>query len=242
LGEADATLGGRMTGRAKVTTPLSASASLTERAAEAIKARILSGELLPGSNHLENELAELLGISRTPVREALLMLEAQGLVEIIPRRGVRIVPLSSQDMEEIYEILAELEPLAAAKAAAKGLSEHQLATLAECLDRMEAALEADDRKSWAEADDLFHRRLIMLSGNRRLQQTVQTFSDQVRRARLLTLHIRPAPHRSNEDHRALFDAIAEGDAERAARIHREHRMMACKLMVSLLAKHGLRSV
>ena len=216
--------------------------SQTERAARVIKEQILKGALAPGSNHLEGELAAMLGISRTPVREALLMLEAQGLVEIVPRRGVRIVPLSARDMEEIYQILTELESLAAAEVAAKKPSPAELAGLAECLRDMEAALKADDRIAWAEADDQFHRQLIALAGNRRLQQIVQTVWDQVHRARMLTLHIRPAPHQSNKDHRALFDAIAKGDAEAARHIHREHRVRACALIVSLLAKHGFHSV
>lgn len=217
-------------------------ASQTERAVDIIKEKILANELSAGSNHLESELADLLGMSRTPVREALLMLEAQGLVEIVPRRGVRIVPLSARDMEEIYQILTELEALAAAEVASRRLDETELSDLREYLEKMEEALEADDRSAWAEADDQFHRQLVALAGNRRLEQIVQTYWDQVHRARLLTLHIRPAPHKSNRDHRALLDAIIRGDAETARRIHREHRIEACKLIVSLLAKHGFHSI
>ena len=216
--------------------------SQTEKAVAVLKEKVLSNELLPGSNHLESELADMLNMSRTPVREALLVLEAQGLVEIRPRRGVRVLPLSAQDMKEIYQILTELESMAAAEVAAKGLSRQELAILDDCLKKMEDALEADDRTSWAEADAQFHRKLVKLAGNRRLEQVVQMFSDQVHRARLLTLHMRPAPHRSNKDHRALVEAIAKGDVEEARRVHREHRIMACELIVSLLNKHGFSQV
>lgn len=222
---------------------VSATLSQTERAAAIIKEKILSNALLPGSNHLESELADMLDMSRTPVREALLTLEAQGLVEIRPRRGVQILPLSVQDMKEIYQILTELESLAAAEVAAKGLSRKELAGVETHLKRMEAALEGkEDRIAWAEADDLFHRELTMLAGNRRLTQVVQMFWDQAHRARLLTLHMRPAPYRSNRDHRALLDAIVKGDAEEARRIHREHRIAACELIISLLSKYGFHNI
>lgn len=216
--------------------------SQTEKAVAVLKEKVLSNELLPGSNHLESELADMLNMSRTPVREALLVLEAQGLVEIRPRRGVRVLPLSAQDMKEIYQLLTELESMAAAEVAAKGLSRQELAIFEDCLKKMEDALEADDRTSWAEADAQFHRKLVKLAGNRRLEQVVQMFSDQVHRARLLTLQMRPPPHRSNQDHRALVEAISKGDIEEARRVHREHRIMACELIVSLLNKHGLSQV
>jgi len=216
--------------------------SQTERAVVSLREKILANELVPGSNHLESELAEMLGMSRTPVREALLVLEAQGLVEIRPRRGVRILPLSAQDMKEIYQILTELESLAAAEVAARGFSRDDLAGLEACLKRMEKALQLEDRADWAEADDLFHRQLVELAGNRRLIQIVQMFWDQVHRARLLTLHIRPAPHGSNQDHRNLFEAILRGDVEEARRLHRDHRLRACEVLVGLLSKHGFHHV
>ncbi len=216
--------------------------SQTDRAVAVLKEKILANELLPGSNHLESELAEMLDMSRTPVREALLVLEAQGLVEIRPRRGIRILPLSAQDMKEIYQLLTELESLAAAEVAAKGLSKKELAGLETCLERMETALKKQDRVAWAEADDQFHRKLVDLAGNRRLKQAVQMFWDQAHRARLVTLHMRPAPHRSNQDHRALLRAIARGDVDAARKLHREHRIGACELIVSLLSKHGFHNV
>lgn len=210
------------------------------RVAETLKRMIMQNELAPGSNLLESELSEMLGVSRTPVREAAVILEARGLVEIKPRRGIRIVPLRISDMEEIYDILTELEPLAAAKAAERELSDAEFAPIDECLDRMETALIAEDRLSWAEADDLFHSRLVAISENGRLMRVVEMFSDQVHRARLLTLHMRPLPHASNENHRALVDAIRRNAPEAARRIHREHRLAAKELLVGILKQHGLR--
>ena len=82
--------------------------SNTQRAVRDLRKMILSGELAAGTDHLESELAETLGMSRTPIREAALMLESKGLLEMRPRKGVRILPVSSDDMRESYDILTEV--------------------------------------------------------------------------------------------------------------------------------------
>lgn len=216
--------------------------SQVRRAVALLREMIMTNKLLPGSNHLESELARLLGMSRTPIHEAAILLEAQGLVEVVPRRGVRILPLSAGDMEEVYAILTELESLAAHDLARDGLSGAELKTLRSHIAEMESALAEEDRHRWARADDLFHRDLVAMGRNRRLTAIVSTYWDQVQRARLLTLFMRPLPVSSNVDHKALVDAIAEGDAERARAIHREHRLKAKRMMVDLIARHGLTAV
>lgn len=222
--------------------PVERAPSQVQRAVTLLRDMIVSNRLAPGSNHLEVELAAMLGMSRTPVREAAIILEGQGLVEVVPRRGVRILPISPRDMDEIYSVLTELESLAAHDLAQRRLPVTDLVRLHKLIDRMEAALACDDRTAWAQADDKFHALLVALAGNRRLEQVVATFSDQVRRARLLTLYIRPRPDQSNADHRALVEAIAAGEPELARSIHREHRMRAKDLMLRLLERHGFHAV
>ncbi|MCY4180103.1 MAG: GntR family transcriptional regulator [Litoreibacter sp.] len=216
--------------------------SSSGQAVERLRELIFSGQLGAGSDHLESELAESLGMSRTPVREALLVLEGQGLVDVRPRKGVRIKPLSPVDMAEIYDVLTELESLAAANAAREGYSADDLQQLEHTINLMDSALEENDRGAWARADDAFHAELVQLGRNSRVEAIAQMMSDQVRRARLVTLHMRPVPNRSNEDHRAVLDAIAAGDADTAARVHREHRTAAKKVIVDLLETHHLSSV
>jgi DNA-binding GntR family transcriptional regulator len=216
--------------------------SQTQRAVEDMRALIFSGDLAAGTDHLEQELAQRLGMSRTPVREATLLLEAQGLLEVRARKGVRIQALSPVDMAEIYEVLTELESVSAYRAAKAGLSRSQLSQLAGSIDRMEAALRAEDREAWATADAAFHDELVALGGNSRIQSIVAMYNDQVRRARAMTLHMRPMPHQSNHDHRALYDAIARGDADAARAIHHSHRAQAQQMMVSLLKQFGLKRV
>lgn len=209
---------------------------------DGLKQLIFSGELSAGSDHLESELAERLGMSRTPVREATLMLAGQGLLEVRPRKGVRILSLSVADMDEIYELLTELESLAARRAANAGFPNSALKKLAASIEDMEKALQKGDRETWAQADEDFHCELVRLGGNSRVISILANFNDQVRRARSMTLFIRPLPVKSNTDHRAVLEAISDGDADAAFRIHHEHRSNARKMLVELLEKHHLKHV
>ncbi len=216
--------------------------SQTQRATTVLRDMIVSNRLPAGASYLESELADMLGMSRTPVREAAMVLEAQGLVEVRPRRGIRILPLSAQDMREIYQILTELEGLAAEQAAARKLTKAEVKAVEKTLAEMEAALETDDRESWAAADKRFHQLLLALSANRRLEALVESYNDQVHRARMLTVRLRPSPVKSNRDHRALFEAIKAGDRRRARALHTAHRKEAMKLIIELLQKHGFHQV
>lgn len=214
--------------------------SSSQRAIQELRERIFSGELSAGSDHLESELASLLEMSRTPVREAVLTLESQGLLELRPRKGVRILPLSPDDMAEIYDVLTELEGLAAEQAALAGYGEMDLAFLAKTIDDMDKAIAASDLDAWADADDRFHAELVRLGRNSRIETIVGMMSDQVRRARMTTLFMRPLPTKSNEDHRKVYDAIRNGEARMARETHRDHRQHAKSIIIELLQKHRLK--
>lgn len=216
--------------------------SNTQRAVQLMRDMIFNGDLAAGSDHLESELAERLNMSRTPVREAALTLESQGLLELRPRKGIRVLPISPEDMEEIYDILTELECLAARKASQKNYSQDDLIGLAKTIEGMEAAVVAEDRETWAKLDDQFHYELVRLGGNSRVQSVFELMSDQVRRARSVTLFMRPLPLKSNEDHRQLFEAISAGNASNADEIHRSHRQNAKLMMLDLLHKFRLNKI
>ena len=143
-------------------------------------------------------------------------------------------------MREIYDILTELESHAAERAAAIGYDKGELSTLAQAIDDMDSAIAQTDLDAWAEADDRFHAELVRLGGNTRIRAIVNMMSDQVRRARTTTLFMRPLPTKSNEDHRAVYQAISEGDAATARENHRQHRQHAKEILVELLSKHRLR--
>ena len=213
--------------------------SLVDRAYREIKQRILGNLYPPGLQVLEQDLAHQLGVSRTPVREALIRLEKEGLVEIIPRRGMRVVPISTEDMREIYEVITCLEAKAAERLAGRKPSADELAPMIEAQEAIEAALDRGDLDAWAAADERFHRRLLELSGNRRLAQMAFAVFDQIHRARMVTLRMRPLPRQSNKDHRALIEAALRGDAETAYRVHYEHRRQAMELLTDILKRYNL---
>lgn len=216
--------------------------SNTQVAIRTIKQMILENRLPAGSNHLESELALQLGMSRTPVREATLILEAQGLLKVRPRHGVQISAVSIDDMREIYQILTEMEALAAALAAERELDAEEFALAEAAIAQMDEALEADNREAWALADDVFHSELVRLSGNSRIGVVVEMYTNQARRARALTLYMRPAPLQSNRDHRNVLSAIRSGDAAAAKSIHNEHRVQAGRMLIDIMERHRLHQV
>lgn len=204
-----------------------------------LKQLILDGTLPAGAQMLEQEAAQRLDMSRTPVREAMVRLRQDGMVEIRPRHGMRVLPVSARDMADIYEVLTALEGTAAETVARRGLSARPLNLLRNAVNDMGRALEAGDLMAWAEADERFHSQLVQMSGNTRLIQMVGQLWDQAHRARMLTLKLRPTPTNSVAEHAALVDAIASGDPVAARQIHEDHRRRAGTMLVELLERLGL---
>jgi DNA-binding GntR family transcriptional regulator len=222
-----------------VNRPVSPRNSLTERAYTEIRRRILENEMPAGTQVLEQELAEMLEMSRTPVREAMVRLADEGMVEVRPRHGMRVLPISADDMREIYDVLTALESMAAERVAARGVSPEELRALKQAVADMDAALAVDDLRTWAAADERFHLLLVEYCDNERLRALVSGYWDQSHRVRLVTLGLRPKPVDSNKDHAAVVDAIARGDAVAARRLHRQHRVRSGETLVNLLKTHGL---
>lgn len=204
-----------------------------------LKHSILTNEFYPGYQALEPELAKNLGVSRTPVREALIRLENERLIELIPRRGMRVTPLVPEDMREIYQVLTSLEVTAVELLARQQPAAHEIADIKQAIDDMDLSLIADNREGWAEADDRFHRLLVERCGNSRLALIAASLRDQGHRARLVTLKLRDKPTKSNKDHREVFDAILAGDVSKASEIHYEHRRYAADTLVNILEKFKL---
>jgi DNA-binding GntR family transcriptional regulator len=210
-----------------------------EQAYALLRCEVLENRLQPGFQATEAELALRLGMSRTPVREALLKLESEGLIEMIPRRGARVLPISPNDIREIYEVLTMLEPEVAANLAKAELDKEQLGQLEAAIQRMEQALDDDDLDAWAQADNEFHEVLLRLHDNERIFAFVQTLWGQVYRARKLTLRLRKTPTKSTAEHRQIVDRIAAGDAEGVRRAFREHRQRSGKELLGILEHYRL---
>ncbi|MBI5114308.1 MAG: FCD domain-containing protein [Rhodovulum sp.] len=216
--------------------------SLVEDAYRALKAAVRDNVFPPGYQGSEQEIAVRLGMSRTPVHEALIRLQEEGLVRVLPKRGVVVCALSPDDMREIYDLIGVLEGLAAEllAGAADAARRPAIAALDAVNADMRAALDRDDLDAWGEADGRFHRLLVEHCGNARLARAYHTVMDQSHRARMMTLRLRAKPTRSLKEHLALTAAIRKGDGARAATLARTHRQRARDELLPLLASLGMR--
>lgn len=208
-----------------------------DQAYQVLKERIKSNRYPPGFTALEKELAEELGVSRTPVREALIRLQEEGYVEIRPRHGMRVLSLSANDMSDIYEVIAGLEAMAVLLTARRGLTIKEEQLLSGTVAAMEEAIAVDDLDAWAIADGQFHHALFDLCDNERLRALGHWHLERTERARNFTLRLRRKPSVSTSDHRELVNLIMSGKAEEAQAAVIGHRLRAMKELVEIIARH-----
>jgi DNA-binding GntR family transcriptional regulator len=214
-------------------------ASLATTAYEEIKRRIIEGVIPPGYPVLEHELAEELGISRTPVREALTRLKHEDLVVAIRRKGMFVSSLSLRDMQEIGDMLEGLEGMAV-KLAAGHAGPEDLRRLEDTVRAQEEALSREDIQAWSAADEAFHAAILDAAKNRRIQEAAARVRALWRRQQKLTIRLRPKPTYSTECHRATLEAIKARDGERARAIDQHHRGQTNKMLIEILGSIGAR--
>lgn len=211
-------------------TALAPRAALYQEVAERLRQRIFSRELAPGSWIDELRIAQELGISRTPLREALKVLAAEGLVTMKLRRGAYVTEVSEQDLREVYELLALLEADAAAAACSRASAE-QLQQLQDLHQQLEAAADAQtgSRERFFALNEAFHRQLLDISGNRWRAQVVSDLRQVMKLKRHGSLLREGRLHESLLEHRALMAALEQRDADAARKLmarHFEHGMQA----------------
>jgi DNA-binding GntR family transcriptional regulator len=194
---------------------------LTEKAYCAIKEAILSLQLQPGAPLVEQELANQLGISKIPLREALQQLENDGLVTRIPYRGVHVSNISTREAAEISAIRGVLEGLAA-RLAAKRLTDEQLEQAEAILDEAEQALRQEDHDLCIAKGKEFHDFIIARCGNSELPPLLETLDNRFHRFRLLSNHIRGRTAHSLREHRRVLKALKRRDPDAVERAMREH--------------------
>lgn len=190
--------------------------------AEALREQIVRGVLLPGHRLNEIELCETMGVSRTPLREAIKILETESLVEIKPHKGAVVAEISLTSIEEIFQLLAPLEKLAIELAMAK-MTEADYASVKSMHDTMIACYHANDREGCFLNDVAFHSYVVALSGNEVLQSTHTSLTNRSQRGRFL------APRFSQEKldeamgaHENLIVAILDRDSVSAQQIMSDH--------------------
>lgn len=201
---------------------------LRDQIREELRNRIADGRLPPGTKMVERELASELGVSRVPVREAVRMLESEGFVQVVPRRGVIVRRLSRRDVEELFDMREVLEVWAARRAATDA-TEDELGHMRAILDAGEAAL-PDDHDRAHHANEAFHDALVAMAHHDLLAFILEPLQ-----GRLHWL-FRQSPDDAElaHDHRALFEAIRARDAERAGRLALEHIRHNREVAVRLL--------
>lgn len=213
--------------------------SRVDKAYDEIKRRVLDNVWPPGFSAFEPQVAEELNMSRTPVREALLRLENEGLIKVIPRRGMYVVPMSPTDMKDLYVVLASLEATAAELLAQSQIDEKGMAALEASVVAMEKAMARDDLDAWAQADERFHRLLLELCGNQRLAEMTFTIADQAHRARMVSLRLRPKPVDSTQEHREVLEAIRAGNWRAAGKLMKRHRDKGREMILGVLEQFRL---
>ncbi|GJE18655.1 GntR family transcriptional regulator [Methylobacterium marchantiae] len=216
--------------------------SLVDDAYAAMKEEIRESRFPPGYQASEQEIALRLGMSRTPVHEAAIRLQEDGLVRILPRKGIVICALAPADMREIYDVVIAIEGRAAALLAETAKTEREavVSELAALTAAMAKARDAEDLAAWGHADECFHRTLVERAGNGRMIRINQTITDQAHRARMLTLKLRRELGASVAEHQQIIEAIRIGNAAAAQEQAYRHRSRARDELLPLLESFGLR--
>lgn len=202
---------------------LDASLSLPLREVVFLRLRqaILQGDLQPGERLMEIQLANQLGVSRTPVREAIRKLELEGLVTMIPRRGAEVANITKRDMQDVLEVRSTLEELAV-ELCCNRITEDELIELKNGSKVFEAAVRSGDVLTMADADIKFHDIIYRSTGNRRLIQIINNLREQIYRYRLE--HIKNESTRESliDEHNEILERIMKRDVEGARNSIREH--------------------
>jgi len=188
-----------------------------------LRERILTRELRPGQRIDEMALVSELGISRTPLREALKVLQSEGLVTLVPRRGCFVTELSEKDLDDIYETVALLESHVAAKAAQK-ISDAQIEQLFDLHGRMEAAARARSFDDYRRCNTETHHLLQSIAGNAYQQDIISNLRRLLHLAHYVTIWLPNRLERSIDEHRRFIDAIAARNVEQARHLMHEHIM------------------
>ena len=188
-----------------------------------LRKSILRGELLPGERLMEISLANKLGVSRTPIREAIRMLEHEGLVVMKPRRGAQVAKITTQELNDVLEVRKSLETLAILKACER-MTEEDIAAMRQAERRFESfvADKDSDLTELAEADVAFHDTIYQGTKNRRLIQILANLREQMYRFRIE--YLKDAEMRSSlvTEHIAIIEAVCSRDADKAVKFITEH--------------------
>jgi DNA-binding GntR family transcriptional regulator len=206
--------------------PLDTNISLRDKAYAALKQAITHADIYAHPEEIrldERQLSESLGVSRTPIREAMTLLEREGFLRTVPRRGVFIVRKTKKQIIEMIEMWAALESMAA-RLATLNASDEDIASLRHLFDEFVNSTPAEHIHEYSEANIAFHQAIIRLSGSHLMGQTIDNLFIHVRAIRRLTISQSDRATRSIQDHMRIIEALEKRDTELAERLVRQHSL------------------
>jgi len=197
------------------------SSSLRGKVFSQLENSILNGNYKEGDSLIESKLSEELGVSRTPIREAIRQLELEGLVQVIPNKGAIVTGITTKDIEDIYTIRLMIEGLAARWAAEK-ITDEELKYLKDSLELEEFYTDKNDLDNILKLDSKFHEIIFRASKSKPLMHMLSMFHHYIQRARTYSLGTTGRAEEALAEHRSIYQAITEKDAEKAEKLTIEH--------------------
>lgn len=186
-----------------------------------LRRAILTGQLKPGERLMEVHLASRLGVSRTPIREAIRKLELEGLVIMIPRRGAEVARITEKSLKDVLEVRRALDALSV-ELACDRITQEDISRLLEACRAFERAVREGDASVIASEDVALHDIIVEATGNVRLQQLVNNLSEQMYRFRFVYIKEESQHDNLIAEHREIYESIVSRDKERAAAAARLH--------------------
>jgi DNA-binding GntR family transcriptional regulator len=209
-------------------------AGLYEQAATRLRLLIVRGDLAPGQQLLETDLSDALGVSRTPLREALKQLASEGLVELRLNRSTIVAPLRRDELIELFEALGGIERCAAELAATRMVA-RDVEQLAAMQERIEWHHNRGEMRDYFEVNQQIHRAIVGFARNSVLKATHDGLLPRAERARFFGLSVLGRWEESVRDHQEILDALKAGDSDRAGRLLGEHVRRTGEVVAGSLA-------
>ncbi|MBI4674589.1 MAG: GntR family transcriptional regulator [Chloroflexi bacterium] len=217
--------------------------SVSQQISDYLRAAIVQGTIKPNQRLIEESLAQELGVSRTPVREALRRLEAEGLIEFEAQKGARVRPVSAEELTELYELRILLEAHAARLAAQK-ITAAELDALHKNTDEFLSILDQSDTRGQQiqrliELNNEFHTRIIQVSGNRHLIRIAKSLLESNALYGVYYYHEEHKSRVSHQDHLAILDALEKHDADRTAQLVQAHLTQAQNMILEAMQQMAI---
>lgn len=208
---------------------------LREIVFETLRDAIITGKMGPGERLMEIQLAEEMGVSRTPVREAIRKLELEGFVVMVPRKGAYVAGVSIKDIADVFEVRAALEGLAASLAAER-ITEEELDRLERSIVSINEVSDGKNINKAVESDIDFHDMLYQASRNQKLITIITNLKEQLQRYRATSLAEEGRTKDAVDEHKQIVEALSERNGELAAELARQHIENAENVMLNALRK------